>query len=264
MLLTIDIGNTNIHLGIFLKNTLIYESRFVTDDKWDYLFFKIEIEKFLDNNNLSKKDISGIIIASVVPNIDNKILKACSKINKKTTLLKNKELEKIIKIDLKNKEEVGVDRLVNAIYANDKYGPNLIIIDFGTATNFDIVGNNLEYLGGIIAPGINLSLKALSDFAAKLPSITPSKQKNVIGKTTKEAMNSGIYFGYISLINGLNKRIMDEHGEEMKIIATGGLAEIFADEISGLKKIEKNLTLEGLNLVYQNLDNSKLINYDAK
>tara|TARA_Y100000389_G_scaffold57542_1_gene53572 strand:+ start:2504 stop:3265 length:762 start_codon:yes stop_codon:yes gene_type:complete len=251
MLLTIDIGNTNIHLGIFFNDKLLYEHRFNTEIKWDYLFFKIEIEKFLDNNKLDKKDVSGIIIASVVPKIDEKVFRACQKINEKTTYLENTDLEKIIKINIKNKKEVGVDRLVNAIYANNKYGSDLIIIDFGTATNFDIVGNNMEYLGGIIAPGINLSLKALGDFAAKLPEITPHKQNNVIGKSTIEAMNSGIYFGYISLINGLNEKIIEEYGKEMKIIVTGGLSEIFVDKIKNLLVMEKNLTLNGLNLIDQ-------------
>ena len=253
MLLTIDIGNSNIHLGVFFENKIIHEYRFITNHRWDYLFVKIEIEKFLDNHNLSKNDITKIIIASVVPEIDERVFKACWKINEKTTFLENSDLEKIIEIDLKNKKEVGIDRLVNSIYASKKYGPNLIIIDFGTATTFDFIGDNSEYLGGIISPGINLSLKALSEFAAKLPKIIPTKQKNIIGKSTKEAMNSGIYFGYISLINGLNQKIIKEYGKEMKIIATGGLAEIFADEIDNLYKIEKNLTLEGLNLISQTI-----------
>jgi len=251
MLLTIDIGNTNIHLGIFFDDKLLHEYRIDTEKKWDYLFFRIEIEKFLEQSNLNKKDISGIIIASVVPEIDERIFKACQRINEKTTYLDNTILEKLININIRNKDEVGIDRLINAIYASNLYGSDLIIIDFGTATTFDIVGDNLQYLGGVIAPGINLSLKALSEFASKLPKITPHKQPYVIGKSTIEAMNSGVYYGYISLINGLNQKIMAEYGKKMKIIATGGLSTIFADQIDNLKKIEKNLTLEGLNFIDQ-------------
>lgn len=251
MLLTIDIGNTNIVLGVFISDKLICQYRFSSDKRWQYLFFKIEIEKFLDIHNLKKQDISNIIIASVVPELNDKIYKACQKINEKTLLLNSQHLEKIININIKNKEEVGIDRLVNAIYANNKYGQNLIIIDFGTATTFDIIGDNLQYLGGVIAPGINLSLKALSDFAAKLPKISVKKQENVIGKSTIEAMNSGIYFGYISLINGINQKIIREYGQDMKIILTGGLSRIFANEIDDLYQIEENLTLEGLNLIDQ-------------
>jgi type III pantothenate kinase len=251
MLLTIDIGNTNIHLGLFFDNKLLHEYRIDTEKKWDYLFFQIEIEKFLEQNNFNKKDISGIIMASVVPEIDERFFKACQKINTKTTYLDNHSLEKLININIRNKDEVGIDRLINAIYANNLYGSDLIIIDFGTATTFDIIGNNLQYLGGVIVPGINLSLKALSDFTSKLPKIIPHKQPYVIGKSTIEAMNSGVYYGHISLINGLNQKIMTEYGKKMKIIATGGLSTIFADQIDNLEKIEKNLTLEGLNFIYQ-------------
>jgi type III pantothenate kinase len=157
-----------------------------------------------------------------------------------------------IDIQVQNKNEVGADRLINAIAGFNKFGGNLIIIDFGTATTFDVVGKNGEYLGGAIAPGVNLSLKALHDMTAQLPKISVKPQKNVIGKTTIEAMNSGVYFGYISLIEGMIAKIEKELSCETIHIITGGLAEIFKDALKNLvSHHEPNLTLEGLQLVYE-------------
>ena len=159
-----------------------------------------------------------------------------------------------IDIKLENKKEVGSDRLVNAICAYKKFGGNLIIIDLGTATTFDIVGKDGEYLGGIIAPGINLSLKALHDMTAQLPRISVKKQENVIGKSTVEAMNSGVYFGYISLLEGIIEKIEKELGHKTTRIITGGLAEIFKDALKdSINHHEPNLTIEGLQIIfYQN------------
>jgi len=157
-----------------------------------------------------------------------------------------------IDIQVKNKNEVGADRLINSIAGYKKFGGNLIIIDFGTATTFDVVGKNGEYLGGVISPGINLSLKALHDMTAKLPKITVKPQVNVIGKNTIEAMNSGVYFGYISLIEGLVAKIEKEHGEKTTRIMTGGLSEIFKDALANtINHHEPDLTLDGLRLVYE-------------
>lgn len=157
-----------------------------------------------------------------------------------------------IDIQLKNKNEVGADRLINAVAAYKKFGGNLIIVDFGTATTFDIVGKNGEYLGGVIAPGINLSLKALHDMTAQLPKISIKSQKNVIGKTTIEAMNSGVYFGYISLVEGMIAKIENELGYETIKIITGGLSEIFKEPLRNLiQHHEPDLTLDGLKIAYE-------------
>ena len=163
--------------------------------------------------------------------------------------------EKSVKLDIdiqvKNKKEVGFDRLVNSICGYKKFGGNLIIVDFGTATTFDVVGESGEYLGGVIAPGVNLSVKILHDMTAQLPKIQVKKQDNVIGKSTIEAMNSGIYFGYISLVEGLIKRIEDEYGKEMIVVITGGLLGVFENSIPKVNYVEPDLTLEGLRMIYQ-------------
>ena len=197
--------------------------------------------------------ISGTIIASVVPALTGKILEAMKKFTNCQILVVGEADAKLnIDIQVKNKNEVGADRLINSIAGYKKFGGNLIIIDFGTATTFDVVGKNGEYLGGVISPGINLSLKALHDMTAKLPKITVKPQVNVIGKNTIEAMNSGVYFGYISLIEGLVAKIEKEHGEKTTRIMTGGLSEIFKDALANtINHHEPDLTLDGLRLVYE-------------
>ncbi len=156
--------------------------------------------------------------------------------------------------------EVGADRLVNSIAAYEKLGGNLVIIDFGTATTFDVVGPNGEYLGGAIAPGINLSIEALHNAAAKLPSIDISRPKKVIGDSTESAMQSGIYWGYVGLIEGIVSRINCEYGKSMKVLCTGGLSPLFYDAIELIEFLEPNLTIEGLNIIYK----KNSVNNDSK
>ncbi len=148
---------------------------------------------------------------------------------------------------------MGHDRLINAIAAYKKFGGNLIVIDFGTATTFDVVGAKGEYLGGVISPGVNLSLKALHDMTAQLPKISIKSQKNVIGKTTIEAMNSGVYFGYIAMTEGMIEKIENELGYKTTKVITGGLSELFKDVLKEkIQYHEPNLTLEGLEMVWNN------------
>ena len=202
--------------------------------------------------------ISAIIIASVVPVLTAKIRDAFAKFCDAKILVIGDENVKIdLEIDLKNKSEIGDDRIINSVAAIEKYGFPIQIIDFGTATTIDVVSNDKKYLGGVIAPGINLSLKALHDMTAKLPKIEIKKQPNVIGKNTVEAMNSGVYFGYISMISGLVEKIEKELGYKTKKIITGGLSVLFADELSYLiEDICLDLTLDGLHHIYlKNLKN---------
>lgn len=210
------------------------------------------IELFL-NNKVDCLKVTGSIIASVVPALTNKIHEALQKFtSEKILVVGEKNVKLDIDIQVQNKNEVGDDRLINSIAARQKFGNALIIIDFGTATTFDVVGQKGEYLGGVIAPGINLSLKALHDMTAKLPKITVRAQKNVIGKNTVEAMNSGVYFGYISLIEGLIEKIEKELNHKTTRIITGGLAEIFKDALkNSVQHHEADLTLEGLRIVYE-------------
>lgn len=249
MLLAIDIGNTNIVIGLFAGDKIAHKFRLETNLSKPSDDYAIDIVELFLNSKIDCLKIDDVVIASVVPNLTLAIENAVKKFYNGKIKLFGRDIKPEIEICLKNKKEVGQDRLVNAIAGYKKFGGNLIIIDFGTATTFDVVGKNGEYLGGVIAPGINLSLKALHDMTAQLPKIQIKPQKNVIGKSTFEAMNSGIYFGYIGLVEGLVSRIKAEYNQEMKVIITGGLATIFNQAILGVNYVEPDLTLEGLKLI---------------
>jgi len=258
MLLTFDIGNTNIVIGIFENDKLIHKWRLLSDGKKTADDYAVDIIELLLTDKIDCLQIKGVIIASVVPTLTNRICEAVQKFTsdsvvKKILVVGDNKTNLNIDIQVPNKNEVGYDRLINSIAGFKKFGGNLIIIDFGTATTFDVVGKNGEYLGGVIAPGVNLSLKALHDMTAQLPKISVKYQKNVIGKTTTEAMNSGVYFGYISLIEGMIEKIEKELNQKTTRIITGGLAEIFKDALKNTAKHhEPDLTLEGLRLIYEN------------
>lgn len=251
MLLAIDIGNTNIVFGLFTGDKLAHKFRLETNLSKPAEDYAIDIVELFLNSKIDCLKIDNVIIASVVPNLNMAIENAVKKFYNGKARLFGRDIKPEIEICLKNKKEVGQDRVINAIAGYKKFGGNLIIVDFGTATTFDVVGAKGEYLGGVIAPGINLSLKALHDMTAQLPKIQIKPQKNVIGKSTVEAMNSGIYFGYIGLVEGLISRIKVEYNQEMKVIITGGLASVFNQTIFGVNYVEPDLTLEGLKLVAQ-------------
>jgi type III pantothenate kinase len=222
-----------------------------SDLKKNHESYALDIVELFLNDRVDCLDIKNIIIASVVPNLTKIIKSALEKFYQGHIIILGENGANIdINIALENKEEVGIDRLVNTKSAYQKFGGNLIIIDFGTATTFDIAGKKGEYLGGVIAPGVNLSIKALHDMTAKLPNIKVKYQKNVIGKSTLEAMNSGIYFGYISLIEGLISKIKKEYGIKMKVISTGGLSPLFNAAIKEIDHAEEDLTLQGLKLIF--------------
>ncbi len=251
MLLTIDIGNTNITLGLFSEDKLLQKWRLNSDQTKIADTYAIDIIELFLNNSIDCLKITGVIIASVVPKLTGIISEAVKKFyNDKVLIIGEKSVKLNIDIKLNNKSEIGADRLVNGIAGYKKFGGGLIIIDFGTATTFDVIGEQGEYLGGIIAPGINLSIKALHDMTAQLPKIKVKKQENVIGKSTVEAMNSGIYFGYISLVEGLVKRIKNEYQKPMKVILTGGLSTLFENAISEIDYVDSDLILEGLRIIY--------------
>lgn len=255
MLLAIDIGNSNIVFGIFedaSKNDLSANWRMNSDKNKSVDDYAVDIIEAFLSAKIDIAKLRGVAIASVVPDLSLKIKSAVEKFFSGKILLIDEDCQELnIEINLPNKREVGADRLINAIAGFHYFGENLIIIDFGTATTFDIVGENGCYEGGVITSGVNLSLKALFDAAAKLPKIEVKKQEKVIGKNTIEAMNSGIYFGYVSLIEGIVTRIEKELGKKMTKIVTGGLAELFKDELE-IQHHAKNLTLDGLRLVYFN------------
>jgi len=179
--------------------------------------------------------------------------------NTELLIVGEEEVKLDIEIKIDKPREVGADRLVNAIAAWNKYSQPLIIVDFGTATTFDVVNNKGNYIGGIIAPGINLSLETLHRAAAKLPNIAVERPPQVIGKDTVSAMQSGIYYGYISLIEGIVARINKEHGKKMKVVATGGLAPLFAKATPIINALEPNLIIDGLKLIYEKNQGTKRV-----
>lgn len=250
MLLAIDIGNTNIVTGIFTENKLTQQFRLISDVSKSVEDYSVDIIEQLLTFGIDPKQLSDCIIGSVVPTLRKKVADAITRFSDAKILNISDNIELDIKTDLENEDEIGSDRLINAIAAFHKFQQSLIIIDFGTATTFDVIDQNGVYLGGVIAPGINLSLKALHVMTAKLPKIEIKKQDFVIGKNTKQAMNSGVYFGYLSLIEGMVTKIKKELTSDTKVIMTGGLASLFQEYLQ--LEIEQDLTLEGLNLIARN------------
>ena len=260
MKIFIDIGNTNILFGKFDNNDiLISQLRIVTShlDNSDSDNSKLVEKKILD---FFSHSCSSCIIAGVVPNsitiLNDYLTKALPKIN--ISEINNSYLSKIINIKVKSPEEVGVDRLINAFSASKLFKPPLVVIDFGTATTFDLVDVDSSYIGGLICPGVNLSIQSLANKTAKLPLIEFKKVDHFVGKDTKSAIESGLYWGYVSLIKGLIGKIRKENQfNKAVIIATGGLSKIFNEDINEIDYFESDLTLKGMNFIYNNYGNKK-------
>ena len=251
MLLAIDVGNTNIVFGLYDdKNVIDYwrinSDHHKTADEYGLLF--IEAIKCA---NAVIKDIDAVIIASVVPLLSTTIRKMVERYFKVTPMFVDENSRTGIRICYKNPKEVGSDRIVNAVAAYTIYGGAVIIIDFGTATTFCAVSKDSEYLGGVIVPGIMISLDALSQKAAKLPKIALELPATVIGTDTVSSLQSGIIYGYAGLVDELVRKIKKEMGGEPYVVATGGLAETIAAHTVSIKEVNPMLTLEGLRLVYE-------------
>jgi len=232
--LVIDVGNTNIVLALYEGD--------IQQNLWRIETHQRDgLEDVLTDINV----VDCVVVGSVVPSVNDDITQACEEFLTVTPVFITYE-NAGIEIDLDTPSEVGADRLINAVCVLAEYSKPAIIVDFGTATTFDVVDDKGQYAGGVIAPGINLSLKALEQAAAKLPDIKIEQPKRVIGKNTVDAMQSGIYWGYIGLIEGTIERIEKELGHDCLIIATGGLAPLFAKGTDKITKIDGDLTLKGL------------------
>ncbi len=243
MLLAIDAGNTNIVFAIYEGQEQVEQCRMETTDK---------IPEAINEIGQKYPQIDGVIISSVVPKINDLLEKSCAYLLKVEPILVNHEnAGVVIAPHIKSPQEIGADRLVDAAAVMNYYQSPAIIVDFGTATTFDVINAEGQYCGGVIAPGINLSLRALHMAAAKLPQIDVAKPDNVIGSNTKEAMQSGIYWGYIGLIEGMIKRICSEMGVEPFVIATGGLAPLFATGTDAFDTVDQDLIMKGLVHIYE-------------
>lgn len=247
MLLAIDAGNTNIVFAVFDGEQVRGEWRASTHTDRTADELGVWLMQLLTTENLKREDISAVIIASVVPAIVFNLKTLCRRyFGCEPQVVGDEGVDLGIKVLLDRPEEVGADRLVNAVSAHKFYKGPLIVIDFGTATTFDVVDGLGNYCGGAIAPGINLSLEALHMAAAKLPRVAIGRPKQVIGKATVPAMMSGIFWGYVGLIEGLVKRMEEEFGAKMLVVATGGLAPLFAESTPVINELASDLTLRGL------------------
>ena len=253
MLLAIDSGNTNIVFAIFGENDEIQgEWRSSTDTNRTADEFGIWLEQLMQLEGIPRNKINAAIIATVVPATLFSLKTLCRKYFSCDPIIVGDEGVNLgIGIHVEKADEVGADRLVNALAAHERYGGPLIIVDFGTATTFDVIDNEGGYLGGVIAPGVNLSSEALHQAAAQLPRVAVERPEFVVGKSTVPAMQSGIFWGYVSLIEGVVKRIKAEMGLDMDVIATGGLAPLFTQSIDTIRLFDDDLTLHGLLAVYR-------------
>jgi len=247
MLLVIDAGNTNIVFAVNDGSEVRAEWRAVTETTRTGDEYAVILSPLLQLQGLSFSDITEAIIATVVPAALFDLRQLCRRYFKcEPLVVGDSELDLGIKINVDRPEVVGADRLVNAIAAHERYKGALIVVDFGTATTFDIVTADGDYEGGVIAPGVNVSAEALHSAAAMLPRVAISRSQSVIGKDTIPAMQSGLYWGYISLIEGLVRRIKEEFGAPMTVVATGGLANVFHAQTAAIDHYDPDLTIRGL------------------
>lgn len=249
----IDIGNTNTVLGVFQDDTLIQEWRIQTNRHRTEDEFGILFKTLFESKGLTYADINSIVISSVVPPIMKAIEKTCHDYFNLTPLIVNKDVVRSsLEITYPRPDEIGADRIVNAVAAIRMYEAPQIIIDFGTATTFCYIDEAMSYVGGIISPGIKISMDALYNHASKLPKIELEEPENVIGQSTVEAMQSGVYYGYVAQVDGIVEQIKKTMNTEPTVIATGGLAPLIARGSKTIEHINTDLTLIGLNIIYQN------------
>ncbi|AQS57923.1 type III pantothenate kinase [Desulforamulus ferrireducens] len=251
MILAIDIGNTNIVLGVFEDKKLLANWRLATDRNRTQDEYGVLLKELFSLSNISMQSIEGVMMSSVVPPVNGLLEAMVKKYFGLNPLIVGPGIKTGISIKTDNPREVGADRIVNAVAAYSLFGGPLIIVDFGTATTFCCVTAKGEYLGGAIAPGIGISTEALFARAAKLPRVELMKPPSVIGKNTIASMQSGIIYGFAGQVEMLVKKIKQEMGTDAKVIATGGLAEIIARETTVIDKIVPSLTLTGLRIIYE-------------
>ncbi len=251
MIICLDVGNTNIKYALFEGDELRLSFRVATEHKKTSDEYGGQLLSILATNDISVNDIKGGIISSVVPPLDYTLDRMCRTYLKITPLMLGAGLKTGMNLRVDNAREVGADRVVNNVAAYRKYGAPLIVIDFGTATTFNAISEKGEFIGGVIAPGIKGSLDSLVNGTAKLPRVEIVRPEKVIGTNTVTNMQSGIFYGFASLVEGIIKKMKREmKSENVTTVATGGFAEVIAKEISCIDKVDKLLTLEGLKYLY--------------
>ena len=249
MLLVVDAGNTNVVFAVHDGHIWRGTWRIATDPQRTSDEYAVWLLSLLQYSGIDRAAITGAVIGTVVPAALYHLRRLCRDWFASEPLVARAHLHWGFEIKVDQPSEVGADRLLNALAANWRYGGPLVVVDFGTATTFDVVDEDGAYLGGVIAPGINLSIEALHRAAARLPRIGIGRPHSVIGRATVPAMQSGIFWGYVGLIEGLVQRISGEYGRTLRVIATGGLAPLFAEGTGVIEQIDPDLTLDGLRLL---------------
>jgi len=250
MLLTIDLGNTNLTLGMYEGETLGPRWRLATDYDRMPDEYGLQIVGLLNHAGRTPADLTGICLASVVPPLTGRVVEACRQYLGQNPLVVDTGVKTGVRIRYEDPRAVGADRIADAAAVQRLYGCPACVVDFGTATTFDAINAEGDYLGGAIAPGIGIASEALFLHTAKLPRVDLQRPPSAIGRNTVHAMQSGLLFGYVSLVEGMVARFRNELGPETKVIATGGLAEIVARETPVIQIIAPWLTLDGLRIIY--------------
>ncbi len=255
LLLVIDAGNTNITFGIFEGEELAHQWRIQTDKNKTSDQYGIELEQIMNHFSYNPSRLKDIIIASVVPDLMHALPAMCRRFMKKEPIIVGEGTKSGIPILLDNPREVGADRVVNAVAGFEKYGGPLIIVDIGTAITHDVISAKGAYLGGVISPGIGISSDALFMRTSKLPKVELIEPRTAIGKNTVQAMQAGIVYGFIGLIDNISEHIIDELASKGQgkptVVATGGYSALLAQKSKYISTIDKDITLQGLRIIYE-------------
>ncbi|MEG1848194.1 MAG: type III pantothenate kinase [Lachnospiraceae bacterium] len=252
MILVIDVGNTNITYGVFKEKELFKTFRMTTQMARTSDEFGIAIVELLRTNGISKRDMKGAIVASVVPNIMHALIGSLNRYLNIQPLIVGPGIKTGIRIVTENPKEIGADRIVDAVAAYELYGGPILVVDFGTATTYDLISAEGNFEAGITAPGIRISAKALWEDTASLPEIEIKKPKSILAQETVSSMQAGLVYGQIGQTEYIIEQVRQESGyQDMQVVATGGLGRIIVDEIEAIEIYNSSLTLQGLYFIYE-------------